>query len=101
MVKPLREVVVVPHYRPSPRRIRLGQADGVFLLVPGAEALELVPVPFEPPPDAPPPLGGGTARSGRRPCVLEGAENAPFGMRRDEVLNTLYTNIPFDAELSI
>ena len=45
-------------------------------------------------------LGGVTAPSGRRPCVLEGAEKAPFGMRRDGVLNTLYTNIPFDAESS-
>ena len=45
-------------------------------------------------------LGGVTAPSGRRPCVLEGAEKAPFGMRRDGVLNTLYTNRPFDAESS-
>ena len=45
-------------------------------------------------------LGGVTAPSGRRPCVLEGAEKPPFGMRRDGVLNTLYTNRPFDAESS-
>ena len=45
-------------------------------------------------------LGGGTAPLGRRPCVLEGAEKASFGAGRGGVLNTLYTNIPFDAELS-
>jgi len=45
-------------------------------------------------------LGGVTAPSGRRPCVLEGAEKAPFGMRRDGVLNTLNANRPFDAESS-
>ena len=48
-----------------------------------------------------PALGGGTARPGRRPCVLEGAEKAPFGAGRGGLLNTLNTNVPFDAELSI
>ena len=45
-------------------------------------------------------LGGVTAPSGRRPCVLEGAEKAPFGAGRGGVLNTLFTNRPFDAESS-
>ena len=47
-----------------------------------------------------PRLGGGTAPLGRRPCVLEGAEKASFGMRRDGRSIQLYSNTPFDAESS-